>query len=187
MGQNWCPYSTPITTIGKVFKTWHCAGRGKNNNICANCFHAACNPWPNLLWWGKNVIGFAQNYESMGGAKGQGGETYFPTYSWMANMELCEGKKWRNKLRRNRHERGHPPISKHEGLTETAAWRENWQVAGSTEGGRTSDKCGISGGSGSVNVSVIGRNIFCARYKHGNENKWRYCRIFRNWAEEIHS
>ena len=37
-------------------------------------------------------MGVAQNCENMGAAKGQGGETAFPTYYLMDDMELCEGK-----------------------------------------------------------------------------------------------
>ena len=96
-------------------------------------------------------------YESMGIAMGQGGETACLPYSWMDDMELHGGRKWINKCRRNRYECGHPPISKVEGLSETAAWRENWQMTGSTEVGSTSDKWGISGGSGDINVSVTGQ------------------------------
>ena len=130
---------------GKYFETWHYAEWGENNKICANFFHAACNPWPNIFLWGKNDLGVAQYCESVGGSKVQGGETVCPPYFWIRDMYLCEGKKWRNKC---------PPISKVKILAETADWRNNWQVSRSTEGGSTSDKCGISVGSGGVNVSV---------------------------------
>ena len=103
----------------------------------------------------------------------------------MDDMDLREGKKLIHKRRRNRNERGNPPISKVESLVDTAALRNNWKVYGSTEGDSTSDKCRIGGGSISFIVSVTGQNLFCARGKHRNENDWRYCRKFSNWAEEI--
>ena len=66
-------------------------------------------------------MGVSQNCESIGGSKVQGGETSCSLYSLMDDMELHKVKKRRNKCLRNRHERGHPPISKVEILAETAA------------------------------------------------------------------
>ena len=109
----------------------------------------------------KNVMGVARNCESMGRAKWQGGATDCPPYYWMADMEIREGKKRRKNCSINRHEHGHPTISKFEILEETAAWRNNWKVVRSTEGGSTSDKCSINGGSSGVNVRVTGLNLFC--------------------------
>ena len=68
--------------------------------------------------------------------------------------------KRRNKCRRNRHKHDHPPISKVEDMAETVAWKNNWKVAGGTEGGSTSDKCGIIGGIVRVDFSVTAWNIF---------------------------
>ena len=104
----------------------------------------------------------------------------------MDDMDLREGKKLIHKRRRNRNERGNPPISKVESLVDTAALRNNWKVYGSTEGDSTSDKCRIGGGSISFIVSVTGQNLFCARCKHCNENERQYRRRSRNSAEEIH-
>ena len=111
----------------------------------------------------KNVMGVAHNCKIMGRAKGQGGETACPPYSWMADMEIREGNKWR-------HERGNPPISKKLILAETADLRNNFKVAWSTEGGSTSDKFRIGGGSRGVIFNVTGRKLFCTRYKHCNQN-----------------
>ena len=36
--------------LEKLFLTWHCAGRGDNNNICANCCHALFNPWLKICY-----------------------------------------------------------------------------------------------------------------------------------------
>ena len=105
-------------------------------------------------------MGVAQNFESMGRAKGKGGETDCPPDSWMADMELHEGKTWRHNSLKNRHDRGNPPISKIEILAKTAAWRNNWKVARSTEGGSTPYKCMIGGGSSGVIVIVTGWKIF---------------------------
>ena len=101
-------------------------------------------------------------------------------------MELRESKKWRNKYRRNRHELGHLPISKVEILTENATWRNIWKVDGSIKGGSASDKFRISGGNSGANVSITGQKLFCAKWKHRNENDRRYCRRLNNLAEELH-
>ena len=75
-------------------------------------------------------MGVAQKCEIMGGAKVQGGETACPPYSWMADMKLREGKKWRHKRCRNRHDRGNPPISKVKILAVTIGkWLEAQRVA----------------------------------------------------------
>ena len=99
-------------TQGGVFLTWNRAGWGKNNNICDNCCPAACNPWPNFLWWGENVVVVARNSERMGRDKVHGCETACHPHSWMVVMELLEGDKWRHKCLRNRNYCGQTSISK---------------------------------------------------------------------------
>ena len=106
----------------------------------------------------KNVVEVARNCERMGKAKVNGDETACPPHSLKVVMEMREGKKWIHKRRRNIYDRGHPPISKSEGLAETAAWRKDWQVDEGTADGSTSEKCGIS-------VGVSGVNVRCRRPK----------------------
>ena len=104
-------------------------------------------------------MGVAHNCEIMVGAKVWKGEIACPPYSLMADMEMREGNKLIHNHRRKRHGRGNPSISKFEILAETAAWRNNWKVAGSTEDGSTSDKCMIGSDGSGVIVSVRGQNI----------------------------
>ena len=169
----------------EFFLTWHCAGERKKQQHMCQFLSCSLQSLDQSSVVRKNVMGVAYNCEIVGRSTGQGGETACPSYYWMADMELHEGKKWRHKRRRNRHDRGNPPISKVKILAETAAWRNNWKVAGITEGGSTPDKCRIGGGSSGVIVSVTGRKPFCARCKHCNDNKQRYFRRFSNWAEKF--
>ena len=115
MVQTQCPYYNPIPTIGKSFKNLTLCRTWKKN-ICANCFYDPFNNWPNLIFWGKNIMSVAHNCNNMDGSKGQSDETACPPYSLMAVMELREGNKWRHKHRRNRHDCGNPLISKVESL-----------------------------------------------------------------------
>ena len=139
-------------------------------------------------------MGVVHNCESIGRSKVQGGETACPPYYLMDDMDLREGNKRRNKCYRNRHERGHPPISTVEGLAEATYSSKNWKLDGSTEGGSISDKCRISGGSGGFNFSVISRKYFvkgantAKKMKGaiaGNSEIWRKKFTARKWAALI--